>query len=135
MLEKGQKPAQTNANQWNNEKKGKTSGNTVEKHFAGASPDPRRRQPNSPESDRRRRRYQNQRPQTQSPTTRQRFNINSAAVQTNQLLRQPLTSLPAATFGTKHHRPGRPNNTTDHHQPSITICGHEAHCPDCRRTK
>jgi hypothetical protein len=47
-------------------------------------------------------------------TTRQRFNINSAAAQTNQVLRQPLTSPPAATFGTKHHRPGRPNNTTDH---------------------
>jgi hypothetical protein len=41
----------------------------------------------------------------------------------------------AATFITKHHRPGQPNNKTDHHLPSITICGHEAHFPDCRRTK
>jgi hypothetical protein len=82
--------------------------------IAGVSPEYRRRQPNSPDSDRRRRKYQEQQPQTQSTTTRQRFNINSAAVQTNQVLRQPLTSPPAATFGTKHHRPGRPNNMTDH---------------------
>jgi hypothetical protein len=40
---------------------------------------------------------------------------------------------PAATYITKRHKLGRPNTTTDHHLPSIMICGHEVHLPDCCR--